>query len=294
MGVSVRVSKNVRVYLPFWVAIPLWLLVAACNVAVYTVYAAGWLLVQGTRVVGAGFIAVGDRREERRYIAPAASSGSRAVTAAEADEWSGPVRNVRRTWRRLDFDLADPDRPSPGTFNMSARVSRAGGRVSVPWGVGSKPLAGLQDGDVVGLVITESGQVEHASIVQRADGSAPTHAGAAAPAVDAPAPPRDGGSAQETSGSPAFDAAYIQRPAWPQVKIDRRSGQPWQRDWARWVLILALPTMIVGAAIYDLGPVGKGFGSVLIDAPVFAVLAAVIALLARWWRKWRASKTYAA
>jgi hypothetical protein len=140
-------------------------------------------------------------------------------------------------------------------------------------------LPALRAGDVVELVANPSGGDPQARIVQRADGTVPEKT--AAPHEDMPL---------EATTVPAFRPAEIQRPAIPQIRIDGPQ-RPWQRDWARVVLIVALPTIIVGAAIYSLGPVGKGFGSVLIDGPVIAVPAALITLLVRWLRKLRASRT---
>lgn len=45
MGVSVRLSRNTRVYLPFWIAIPLWLIVAAVWAVILAAMLLGWLLV---------------------------------------------------------------------------------------------------------------------------------------------------------------------------------------------------------------------------------------------------------
>ena len=45
MGVSVRLSRNTRVYMPFWVAIPLWLIVAAVWAVVLAAMLLWWLLV---------------------------------------------------------------------------------------------------------------------------------------------------------------------------------------------------------------------------------------------------------
>lgn len=54
MGVSVRLSRNARVYLPFWVAIPLYLFAGA----VWLVIAAGrvlaWLIITGCKLAGRG------------------------------------------------------------------------------------------------------------------------------------------------------------------------------------------------------------------------------------------------
>ena len=45
MGVSVRLSRNTRVYLPFWIAIPAWLIVGAAWIVILAVLAVVWLLV---------------------------------------------------------------------------------------------------------------------------------------------------------------------------------------------------------------------------------------------------------
>jgi hypothetical protein len=45
MGVSVRVSRNTRIYMPFWAAIPFGLLVACACVAIIAVIVVGWLVV---------------------------------------------------------------------------------------------------------------------------------------------------------------------------------------------------------------------------------------------------------
>ena len=44
MGVSVRVSRNVRVGLPFWAAIPAYLIVAAIWLVLAVVVAVVWLI----------------------------------------------------------------------------------------------------------------------------------------------------------------------------------------------------------------------------------------------------------
>ena len=52
MGVSVRVSRNARVYLPFWIAIPAYLLVGAVWLVVGAVWVIVWLIVQGCTLAG--------------------------------------------------------------------------------------------------------------------------------------------------------------------------------------------------------------------------------------------------
>jgi hypothetical protein len=51
MGVSVRMSRNTRVYLPFWLAIPLYLLVAAVWLAILVVWSIGWIVLTVARAV---------------------------------------------------------------------------------------------------------------------------------------------------------------------------------------------------------------------------------------------------
>lgn len=47
MGVSVRVSRNVRVGLPFWVAIPVWLVMLAVWLATVIFAVVAWLIARG-------------------------------------------------------------------------------------------------------------------------------------------------------------------------------------------------------------------------------------------------------
>ena len=44
MGVSVRLSRNARVYLPFWVALPAYMIVAAVWLVVVVVCGVMWLI----------------------------------------------------------------------------------------------------------------------------------------------------------------------------------------------------------------------------------------------------------
>lgn len=52
MGVSVRLSRNVRMYLPFWVAIPAYLIAAAVWVVIGTVWVIAQLASAGLRYAG--------------------------------------------------------------------------------------------------------------------------------------------------------------------------------------------------------------------------------------------------
>jgi hypothetical protein len=61
MGVSVRLSRNVRMYLPFWVAIPVWLLAAAVWLVIFTVLALGWLVIGAARLAARGAAAIRSR-----------------------------------------------------------------------------------------------------------------------------------------------------------------------------------------------------------------------------------------
>jgi hypothetical protein len=66
MGVRVRLSRNVSVYLPFWIAIPAWLFAAAVWLVIVVVYVLVWLAVQlgkGTAVLfRSGGQAIADRQ----------------------------------------------------------------------------------------------------------------------------------------------------------------------------------------------------------------------------------------
>jgi len=51
MGVSVRMSHNTRVYLPFWLAIPLYPLVATVWLAILVLVAIPWIVLTVARAV---------------------------------------------------------------------------------------------------------------------------------------------------------------------------------------------------------------------------------------------------
>lgn len=48
MGVSIRLSKHTRMYLPFWLALPAWMIIAACYMLVFLTYGLVWLMVKPT------------------------------------------------------------------------------------------------------------------------------------------------------------------------------------------------------------------------------------------------------
>ena len=49
MGVSVRVTRNTRVYLPFWAAIPVYLVAGAIWLGILIVAVIVWLVTQAAR-----------------------------------------------------------------------------------------------------------------------------------------------------------------------------------------------------------------------------------------------------
>ena len=53
MGVSVRMSRNTRVYLPFWIAIPVYLLVGIIWAGVAVVLILVWLILAVCKLAGA-------------------------------------------------------------------------------------------------------------------------------------------------------------------------------------------------------------------------------------------------
>lgn len=142
-----RLGQNVeerRVHLPFWFAIPLWLLVAAAWIVVALVYATGWLLVQGFRLSASGIesgIDAMSMRREMRQAAPIVRGApdiatARMAVAATVGRWRGPVRNVRRGWGRLQFEVIDPDRTPRPTFELHQWRRVLG--LLVPWGLGTR------------------------------------------------------------------------------------------------------------------------------------------------------------
>jgi hypothetical protein len=318
MGVSVRVSRNVRFYVPFWIAIPVWLAVAAGYVVVFTLYGVIWLLMQGGAGVvwliaqgfhlsASGIGGMHERRQVRRAVpiirrAPDIAT-ARAASAASVGGWCGPVQNVKRGWGRVQFEVIDPDRSPAGPFVFRQKWQGMG--LSIPWGIGYPDLARLRAGDVVELMADASGRDPQVSIVQRADGTIPESAIAVAPAEEAAVPQE--AALPEPTPDPPLAPVDVQHPALPRARVwvppmpqpsgakapkVQGPGRRWFRDWAMWVLILALPTIIAGAAVYSPDPARKVLGSVLIDVPIVLGLpAALITLIIRWLRKWRGSRT---
>src|SRR5215475_13409191 len=92
MGVSVRLSKNARVYLPFWIAIPAYLIIGMVWLMVAVGWALAWITIQCCQLAGQ---AIAQRRARARQAIPVVSS----------DHPPGPPR-IEHT------DMTD--RPSPG------------------------------------------------------------------------------------------------------------------------------------------------------------------------------------
>jgi hypothetical protein len=202
---------------------------------------------------------------------PPAVSGAPEVTSARAaaGRWLGPARSVAFNGDSLRFSIRDPDRHLSAEFTVPGPVP--------------DELTSMADGDVVQVLMNAAGQDVEVDIVRKADGSPPKPAGATDQAPDTRGPRTDGPA--EVTADPDRHAAKVQPPAWPQIQADG-PGRPWQRDWARWILILALPTFIAGLVIFaTLGSVGEAVGVVLIEVTLLlAVPAALITLLVRWLR----------
>lgn len=166
MGVSVRLSRNARLYLPFWIAIPVYLFVAAAYVAVFTLYGLGWLIYHGSVAIAE---VVSESRKNRQLrqagLYPPTQSAPR-VSAAMAT-WTGPVTNVRRAGSTLIFELNDPAGSQQPT--ATGRLAElAYGTVTGSLSSVYAPLAELRDGDVIEMTVTEAGpDVANARIVRR-------------------------------------------------------------------------------------------------------------------------------
>jgi hypothetical protein len=95
-------SKNVRVHLSFWIAIPIYLLVAAVWTVVGTVYVVGYLLVQGFRLSAIGIDNMIAGHQVRRAAPDVRGAPdiavARTTAVAAAGQWCGPVQNIRRGW----------------------------------------------------------------------------------------------------------------------------------------------------------------------------------------------------
>ena len=148
MGVRVRLSRNTSMYLPFWVAIPVWLVAAAVWVVIGLVFCLVWLVTQGVKLAGGRT----DRRLNREYKRPenvAAREVAQAISAAaEADRKSS---HDRRTYR-AKVSACHVDGVKGGSFLISAE-----GRTDVEFMVSPADalhFLSLKNGDIVQLTMS--------------------------------------------------------------------------------------------------------------------------------------------
>lgn len=85
MGVSVRVSRHVRIYMPFWVAIPLYAVVGAAWAVIFICIALWWLLV----ILPARGISAWQESRATRERAPSLPPAGGSMTAAQPI-WAPP------------------------------------------------------------------------------------------------------------------------------------------------------------------------------------------------------------
>jgi hypothetical protein len=88
MGVSVRMSRNTRVYLPFWLAIPLYLLVATVWLVMLVLVAIPWIVLTVARAVS-----------QSRSRATTTKAQRPEVIAAEQAR-----QEEYRRWQKADHD----------------------------------------------------------------------------------------------------------------------------------------------------------------------------------------------
>jgi serine/threonine-protein kinase len=143
----------------------------------------------------------------------------------------------------------------------------------------SPQMAGEATPDHPPTQIAAVGDPRPISAAGEAVGTAsPLHVVANMPTTDAdvPAP-----VARDTGAS-----ALATPPAQRQAQ-GRAPKRPWTRDWTAWVLILALPALIVGTVGLNrvVGSVGYGIGGTVCTLALLGIPAALIAKLFRWMRR---------
>lgn len=82
MGVSVRLSKNARVYLPFWLAIPAYLIAGIVWLGIAVIMVVVWLILALCKLAGAGIGA--GRRGRSGHRAPREAKRPEAIAAEQA------------------------------------------------------------------------------------------------------------------------------------------------------------------------------------------------------------------
>jgi len=80
VGVSVRVSKNARVYLPFLIAIPAYLIIDMVCLVIAVGWALAWITIQCCELAGQAIA-------QRRAMAPARASSSSLLAGCRTAAW---------------------------------------------------------------------------------------------------------------------------------------------------------------------------------------------------------------
>lgn len=100
MGVSVRVSRNARVYLPFWIAIPAYLIVGIVWIGIAAVMVVVWLTLAVCKLAGRGI----DARRRTQ-----AGGGHRAAREAQHPEAIAAEQALAEGYQRQREDAIEAE-----------------------------------------------------------------------------------------------------------------------------------------------------------------------------------------
>jgi hypothetical protein len=186
MGVSVRLSRNVRVYVPFWVAIPAYLLAAAVWIVILVV----WALVLLAGAIGSGTAhlyrsgakAIGDRQPRQPTHAAPGGQQARQEAFTAGREESARQREERRQERVVQVGVrqeAATQLAAERKAHRADRRARRGTRPPLSWpgygniaaavmGVAGVVLAGVAGSNAHSPLVPVVGSLLIAAIVTAA------------------------------------------------------------------------------------------------------------------------------
>lgn len=144
-------SRNVRVYLPFWIAIPAWLLAACVWAVIAIAWGLTWLIAQA----GIATARAGRKRAVHRAAPRVLGAPDVATAMWAAGIWTGSVRKVTFEPARLVFEIYDPSRRQAADFIIPAH--------SMP-----PELASLRPGDVVRVAMNPAGRDVQVDVLEKA------------------------------------------------------------------------------------------------------------------------------
>ena len=120
MGVSVRLSRNTRMYLPFWLAIPAYMIAGIVWLGIFAVLAVVWLTLTLCKLAGAGISAARRGRGGHRAAREAQRPEAVAAEQARLEEYRRKREDHDARTHRYRVTQCNLDALTGGEFTLEA------------------------------------------------------------------------------------------------------------------------------------------------------------------------------